>query len=99
MEPRIRASAVFLRSKVLQNPKTGEALTMYRTLSLVDVPYTLPLRTPKDRVMILRDTMLSKMPSFTASKKLTGEDTDPLMPDEDGERDSEMPRDAEASNC
>ena len=85
MEPRIRASAVFPRSKVLQNPKTVEAPTMYRTLRLVGVPYSLPLRTPKDRVMILQDATrkaFNDAEFHRDYKKLTDEDPDPLIPEE-----------------
>ena len=62
------------------------------------VPYTLPPGTPKDRVMILQDAMRRafKDPDFHREyKKLTGEDPDPLMPEEMEKAIKEMPRDAE----
>jgi tripartite-type tricarboxylate transporter receptor subunit TctC len=71
---------------------------MYRTLRLVGVPYAFPSGTPKDQAMILRDAMrkASKDPEFHREyKKLTGEDPDPLMPEEMEKAIREMPRDAE----
>lgn len=73
-------------------------LTMYRTLRLVGVPYALPPGTPKDKVMILQDAMRKafKDAEFHREyKKLTGEDPDPLMPEEMEKAIREMPRDAE----
>jgi hypothetical protein len=37
--------------------KRVQLLTVYRTLRLVGAPYTLPPGTPRDRVMILQDSM------------------------------------------
>ena len=65
--------------------ETVEALTMYRTLRLVGVPYSLPLRTPKDRVMILQDATrkaFNDAEFHREYKKLTDEDPDPLIPEE-----------------
>jgi tripartite-type tricarboxylate transporter receptor subunit TctC len=76
----------------------SKLLTMYRTLRLVGVPYALPPGTPKDRVMILQDAMRKafKDAEFHREyKKLTGEDPDPLMPEEMEKAIREMPRDAE----
>jgi hypothetical protein len=77
--------------------KRVQLLTVYRTLRLVGAPYTLPPGTPRDRVMILQDpcARLSKTPNFTRVQKLTGEDPDPLMPEEIEKAIREMPRDAE----
>ena len=76
----------------------AKLLTMYRTLRLVGVPYALPPGTPKDRVMILQDAMRRafKDADFHREyKKLTGEEPDPLMPEEMEKAIREMPRDAE----
>jgi len=76
-------------------------LSMYRTMRLVGVPYALPPGTPKDRVVILRDAMRKafKDPDFHGEyKKLTGEEPDPLMPEEMEKAIGEMPRDAEVIN-
>jgi tripartite-type tricarboxylate transporter receptor subunit TctC len=73
-------------------------LAMYRTLRLVGVPYALPPGTPKDKVMILQDAMRKafKDAEFHHEyKKLTGEEPDPLMPEEMEKAIREMPRDAE----
>ena len=71
---------------------------MYRTLRLVGVPYALPPGTPKDRVVILHDAMRKafKDAEFHREyKKLTGEEPDPLMPEEMDKAVREVPRDAE----
>jgi hypothetical protein len=76
----------------------SKLLTMYRTLRLVGVPYTLPPETPKDRVVILQDAMrkaFKDAESHREYKKLTGEDPDPLMPEEMEKAIREMPRPAE----
>lgn len=73
-------------------------LTMYRTLRLVGVPYALPPGTPKDRVVILQDAMrkaLQDAEFHREYKKLTGEEPDPLMPEEMEKAIRAMPRDAE----
>lgn len=74
-------------------------LAIYRTLRLVGAPYVLPPGTPKDRVAILQDAMRKAFqdPDFQREyKKLTGEEPDPLMPEEMDKVVKEMPRDAEA---
>jgi hypothetical protein len=74
-------------------------LSIYRTLRLVGAPYVLPPGTPKDKVEILRDAMRKafKDPDFQLEyRKLTGEDPDPLMPEEMENYVRDMPRDAEA---
>jgi hypothetical protein len=79
----------------------SKLLTMYRTLRLVGVPYALPPGTPKDRVMILQDAMRRafKYADFHREyNKLTGEEPDPLMPEEMEKAIREMPRDAEVIN-
>jgi tripartite-type tricarboxylate transporter receptor subunit TctC len=76
-------------------------LSIYRTLRLVGAPYALPPGTPKDNVAILQDAMRKafKDPDFHREyKKLTGEEPDPLMPEEMEKVVREMPRDAEAIN-
>jgi hypothetical protein len=76
----------------------SKLLTMYRTLRLVGVPYALPPGTPKDRVVILHDAMRKafKDAEFHREyKKLTGEEPDPLMPEEMDKAVREVPRDAE----
>jgi len=79
----------------------SKLLTMYRTLRLVGVPYALPPGTPKDRVMILHDAIRKafKDADFHREyKKLTGDEPDPLMPEEMEKAIREMPRDAEVIN-
>jgi tripartite-type tricarboxylate transporter receptor subunit TctC len=74
-------------------------LSIYRTLRLVGAPYVLPPGTPKDKVAILQEAMRKafKDAEFHREyKKLTGEDPDPLMPEEMERVVREMPRDAEA---
>jgi tripartite-type tricarboxylate transporter receptor subunit TctC len=76
-------------------------LSIYRTLRHVGAPYALPPGTPKDRVDILRDAMRKafKDADFHREyKKLTGQEPDPLMPEEMEKVVREMPRDAEAIN-
>jgi tripartite-type tricarboxylate transporter receptor subunit TctC len=73
-------------------------LAMYRTFRLVGAPYTLPPGTPKDRIKILQDAMRRafKDPDFHREyKKLTGEEPDPLAPEEMEKAIMEMPRDPE----
>jgi hypothetical protein len=80
------ASVMSPRSRLLQDLNSERnLLSIYRTLRLVGAPYTLPPGTPKDRVTILQDAMRKafKDPDFHREyKKLTGQEPDPLMPEE-----------------
>lgn len=76
-------------------------LSIYRALRLVGAPYALPPGTPQDRIDTLRDAMRKafKDPDFHREyKRLTGEEPDPLMPEEMDRVVREMPRDAAAIN-
>ncbi len=73
-------------------------LTMYRTVRLVGAPYALPPGTPKERVKILQDAMRKAFQDadfHREFKKLTGDDPDPLMPEEMEKAIRVMPRNAE----
>jgi len=73
-------------------------LALYRTVRLVGAPYALPPGTPRDKAMILQGAMRKtfKDPEFHRDyKKLTGEEPDPLMPEEMEKAIRAMPRDAE----
>jgi tripartite-type tricarboxylate transporter receptor subunit TctC len=78
--------------------KETKLLSMWRTFRLVGSPYVLPPGTPKDRVDTLARAMQRALvdPDFhTESKKLVGDEPDPLMPEEVTKAIRDIPRDPE----
>ena len=81
-----------------KSEKETKLLSMWRTFRLVGSPYALPPGTPNDKVKILQDAMrraLKDSDFHREYKKLTGDEAEPLMPEELEKAIREMPRDAE----
>lgn len=82
----------------VRSEKERRLLAMYRSIRLTGSLFFLPPETPKEYVQILQDAMRKtfKDPDFHKEfKKLTGDNADPLMPEELEKAIRELPRDAE----
>ncbi len=78
--------------------KEIKLLTLFRTFRLTGSPWVLPPATPKDRIDVLQDAMRKalKDPDFHREyRKVVGEDSDPLTPEELTKAIRETPRDPE----
>jgi tripartite-type tricarboxylate transporter receptor subunit TctC len=81
-----------------KSEKEIKLLTLSRTFRLTGSPWVLPPATPKDRVEILQEAMrktLKDSDFHREYRKIVGEDSDPLTPDELTKAVREMPRDPE----
>lgn len=81
-----------------KNEREKKILAMFRTFRLVGSPYVLPPGVPSDRANILREAFKKAFNDPTLPKewtKFTGEQMFPLMPEEQTEAISTIPRDSE----
>lgn len=95
----------FARLPELQNfaksDREQRVLQIYEAFRTTGSPLVLPPGTPKERVAILQEAVrkVFKDPEFHKEfKKLTGQDAEPVMPEELAQAIKELPREPEAVN-